>query len=920
MQPPDVEDRFQRLVESVEDCAIFMLDPDGRIIAWNVGAERLEGYRDDEILGRHCSLFYPQEEIDRGQPEADLRTAANEGRHEAEGWRLRKGGSRFWASVITKPIRDQHGTLAGFSKVVRDLTERKRSEEVLRLQVGVLQYMPAMAWTLTPEGRCDFVNRQWLEYTGQTPEFVYSSPEAWMEALHPEDRAAALTCFWDGIRSGQAFTMETRFRRACDGLYRWHLSRGVPLRDESGQVVKFVGTSTDIEELKQAEGERRKADERIHLIVDSALDAVVAMDADGIITDWNKQAEEIFGWTRSEAMGRRISETIIPTQYRVSHERGLRHFFKTGQGPLLNRRIEITALRRDGTEFPVELTVTPLKSGDSWTFSSFIRDISERKQAEEMRAAQARQVAVRADVSIAFGREGSLKTILGECAESIVRHLDAAFARIWTLSGDGKMLELQASSGMYTHLDGAHSRVPLGKVKIGMIAQERKPHLTNDVLNDPRIGDREWAKKEGMASFAGHPLIVGDRTLGVMAMFSRKPVTPGTAETLASTADVIAQGIERKIAEDRLRDSESRLRQLTETIPEMLWSAEVDGAITYCNQRVLDYTGLSAEQVHGAGWMKAVHQDDVEKMGQAWTHAVSTGEPFQYEFRCLRSSDGMYRWCVSSALALRASDGGILKWYGTVVDFHDRRQAQEDLRNTQAELAHVNRVMTMGELTASIAHEVSQPLAAIVASGDSCTAWLASEPPNLDKARAAASRVVQAATQASEIVQRVRALFKKTPSVTASVDVNELIEETISFVHGEAQRKNVSLRTELDGALPTVSGDRVQLEQVILNLTMNGIESMASLDSEPKRVLIRSAFPNPGELLVSVADTGPGIDAQHAGRLFAPFFTTKKQGIGMGLPISRSIIEAHGGRLWVANNEPRGAVFHFILPVKTPSE
>jgi C4-dicarboxylate-specific signal transduction histidine kinase len=231
----------------------------------------------------------------------------------------------------------------------------------------------------------------------------------------------------------------------------------------------------------------------------------------------------------------------------------------------------------------------------------------------------------------------------------------------------------------------------------------------------------------------------------------------------------------------------------------------------------------------------------------------------------------------------------------------------------------MNRVMTMGELTASIAHEVNQPLAAIIASGDSCTAWLSSEPPNLDKARAAARRVIQAATQTSEIVQRVRALFKKTPSIAAAVDVNELIKETLSFVREEARRQNVSLGTELDPALPAVNGDRVQLEQVILNLTMNGIESTAGFDGKPKRVLIRSALPNPGELLVSVADTGPGIDAEHANRLFAPFFTTKPQGIGMGLPICRSIIEAHGGRLWAENNESGGAVFHFMLPINAPS-
>jgi PAS domain S-box-containing protein len=521
---------------------------------------------------------------------------------------------------------------------------------------------------------------------------------------------------------------------------------------ESGgdEGVAFV---LDLSEQKQAVETLRRVEQQARSIVDSSLDAVVAMDADGIITDWNKEAEQTFGWTRLEALGRRMSETIIPERYRSAHERGLRHFFQTGEGPVLNKRIEISALRRNGEEFPVELSITPLKFGATWIFSGFIRDISDRKRSEE-----------------------------------------------------------------------------------------------------------------------------------------------------------------------QLRTSELNLRRMTETIPEMLWSATPNGAVDYCNARVLDYTGLAQDEVAGAGWMKTIHADDVRNAERAWAHSVRTGEPFQSEFRCLRGSDAMYRWCVSSALPLRSSDGSILKWYGTIVDFHDRKRAEEDLRNTQAELAHVNRVMTMGELAASIAHEVRQPLAAIIASGDSCTAWLANEPPNLERARAAASRVIQAATQASEIVQRIRALFKKTTSATTSVDVNAVIKDTISLLRHETQRHGISLLTELDTDVPSVRADRVQLQQVILNLVMNAIESTASVDRERRRMVIQSALPNPGELLVAVKDTGPGIDAQQAGRLFAPFFTTKPQGIGMGLPISRSIIEAHGGRLWAEKNEPHGAVFQFVLPTRSQSE
>jgi PAS domain S-box-containing protein len=525
---------------------------------------------------------------------------------------------------------------------------------------------------------------------------------------------------------------------------------GALFENGGGEGVAFV---LDLSEQEQTAKTLRRVEQHARSIVDSALDAVVSMDGDGIITEWNNEAERIFGWTRLEALGRRMSETIVPERYRSAHESGLQHFFKTGQGPVLNQRIEISALRRSGEEFPVELSITPLKFGEAWMFSAFLRDISDRLRAEE-----------------------------------------------------------------------------------------------------------------------------------------------------------------------QLRRSELNLRRMTETIPEMLWSATPDGAVDYCNARVLEYTGLAQDEIAGAGWMKTIHSDDAGNLERAWTHSVRTGDPFQSEFRCWHAPDGMYRWCVSRALPLRGFDGFILKWYGTVVDFHDRRQAQEDLRNTQAELAHVNRVMTMGELAASIAHEVSQPLAAIIASGDSCTAWLANEPPNLDRARAAASRMIQAATQASQTVQRIRALFKKSTSSTTSVDVNAVVEDTISLLRHETLRHNISLHTELDPTVPSVRADRVQLQQVILNLVMNAIEATASVDRESRRLEVQSTVSQPGELLVSVKDTGRGIDREQAERLFAPFFTTKPEGIGMGLPISRSIIEAHGGRLWAAKNEPHGAVFQFVLPTGRPAE
>ena len=637
-------------------------------------------------------------------------------------------------------------------RVAQRTGELAKANEELQLQVGLLQHIPVAAWTLRPDGTPDFVNQTWLKYTGQALDYVRSDPEAWMTTIHPGDREIASSSFWGGVCSGQGFSYEARFCRVSDGAWRWHLNRAVVLRDAAGEILRFVGTSTDIDDLKQSQDDLRTADERTRLIVETALDAVVTMDSQGLITSWNKQAEIIFGWSPAEAIGRPMAGMIIPEQHRTAHELGLRRFLDTGEGPILRRRIEITAVRRSGTEFPVELEVVPVRLRHDWVFSAFIRDITESK-----------------------------------------------------------------------------------------------------------------------------------------------------------------------LAEEKLRASELHLRRMTETIPEMLWSATAEGAIDYCNTRVLDYTGFPAEELMGDGWIKLLHPDHAAQAARLWMSCVATGVPYRVEVRAYRFADRGYRWCVMSALPLPDHQGRIVKWYGTVVDMHDWKQAQEDLRNTQAELAHMARVMTMGELTASIAHEVNQPLASIIASGDSCTAWLANEPPNLDKARAATSRIIQAATQASEIVQRLRALFRKTTSMTASVDVNGAIEDTISLVHHEAERNKILLRTELHPGVPSVSGDRVQLQQVILNLTMNGIESVARFDHEPRWVMIRSTRSNSGELLVSVEDTGLGIESENADRLVTPFFTTKPQGIGMGLPICRSIIEVHGGRLWAAKNEPRGAVFHFTLPVATPT-
>jgi len=278
-------------------------------------------------------------------------------------------------------------------------------------------------------------------------------------------------------------------------------------------------------------------------ILDSAMDCVVTIDHEGRILDFNPAAEKTFGYRQEEAVGQPMKDLLIPPELREAHRQGFERFLTTGESRVAGKRIEVTAQRKDGTQFPIELAITAIAQPGGRVFTAYARDLTERKMADTALAERARLADLNAHVAIALTRSDQQQEILQCCTEALVKHLDAAFARIWTLNEAENVLELRASAGMYTHLDGPHGRVPVGQFKIGLIAQERQPHLTNDVLGDPRVGNQEWAMREGMVAFAGHPLIVEGNLVGVMAMFARTPLPEATLNALAVVADNIALGI-----------------------------------------------------------------------------------------------------------------------------------------------------------------------------------------------------------------------------------------------------------------------------------------------------------------------------------------------------------------------------------------
>jgi len=474
-------------------------------------------------------------------------------------------------------------------------------------------------------------------------------------------------------------------------------------------------------------------------------------------------------------------------------------------------------------------------------------------------------------------------------------------------TGQGK-IEVAARRAAITPLD-----LPQSVLHYAIRTQQHV--LLDDASSEEVFSQDEYVRQRRSKSVLCLPIVKQAKLVGVL--YLENNLTPGAFTQERITMLLLLASQAAISLENAHLYSDLQLQAgLLQRLPVSAWTLKPDGTPDFVNQVWLDYSGQTLDFVrsHPEAWMTAVHPEDREAASRAFWDGVRSGQGFAMETRSLRAQDASYRWHLQQAVVLRDAEGKVLKFVGTTTDIDEQKRAEDALGQAQADLARISRATTMGELTASLAHEINQPITAAIAYANACLRWLDRDKPNLDEARAAAANMVRDGHRAAQVIGRIRTQVEKGALNQEVVEVSEVVRETVGLLRNEAARYDISVRTELAAGLPQIVGDRVQLQQVAMNLIVNSIEAMKDVDGI-REMVIRSQRVEKGQILVSVSDTGMGVPPQLAEQIFDPFFTTKSHGTGMGLRISRSIVESHGGRLWVTGAPGRGAVFQFTLPV-----
>ncbi|CAI8773825.1 two-component system, LuxR family, sensor kinase FixL [Pseudomonas sp. IT-347P] len=786
---------------------------------------------------------------------------------------------------------------------------------------SIIDSIPAMVAFMTPCGELEQVNRQIVDYIGSPLEVL--KHWAASDTVHPDDLPSVIAAWTHSVATGEPYGCEHRIRRA-DGVYRWFHVRGLPIRDTEGTITRWCVLQVDIEERRRDKAliaetlaEVTASEDRLRNIIDAVPGFVWSASPEGCVGFVNQRWCDYTGMTLSQACGDGWTASIHPDD-QASLETYWRGLLRSGCAGEYEARLR----RFDGAYRWFLIRAVPQRdeAGRLLRWYGENTDIEDRKRAEILLDGEKRLLGLMAGGSslpvILQTLCGLVEVFLDRCVASVVL---VDHTRSDAAAQASLRLHAGATGNMPSELIPAANDKPLNPERCPIVsaAAFNTSIIANDLSRETRWpGWCSLALSQGFSGTWSIPIASNSGTLtGVLTVLHRESKALGADQQalIAQFTHLASIAIDRVRAEAALKQSEAFLakaQRLSATgtfswcvnTDEMTWSDEV--------LRILELdpgTPPGFDAIY-----RRMHPDDLSSHREMIRRQRRKGGDFEHEYRLLMP-EGAVKHVRLVAHSIRHPEKG-LEYIAALQDITARRLAEEVLHKARAELTHLARVASLGAVTASIAHEVNQPLAGIITNASTCLRMLGADPPNVTGALETARRTIRDGNRAADVINRLRALFSKKDITLEDVDLNEAAREVIAMLLGELQRNGVALHPQFAEPLPKVRGDRVQLQQVIFNLIMNAAEAMNTLTGRARNMQVSTAVTDGQSVMLAVTDSGNGVDPQDLERIFNAFYTTKSAGMGIGLSISRSIIERHDGKLWACANDGPGTTFRFSIP------
>jgi PAS domain S-box-containing protein len=742
----------------------------------------------------------------------------------------------------------------------------------------IVDALPAPVWTTHSDGRSDFVNRYWCEYTGLSPEA--SLDQGWQRAIHPDD-LSLFAVSWSAIRQpGVPREVDGRLRR-FDGEYRWFVFRPSLMEGAVGRSRWcWLGSYAD---------ESTSTDGRLRRLFDMLPWQAGFLDRAGVLEFINRQSIQDFGMTQVQLEQWSISGIIHVDDHERTYK-SVSAMLATGE--LHDQQVRM--LYPDGNYRWTRARCVPVRDaqGNVVRYVTFQVDVDDLKRAEDLLAAEVK-------VLEKVARGEPLNQVLDALSRQIEELCRNCFCNILVVAPDNEHFEVGAGPSL--------------------------PDTFNDLLDRMSIDPGDWRvmmRKAGYASCTSMPILSDSGEVsGVIAIYRRQPLNPTAQEQdlIDRFTKIAGIAIDRTPADKALKASEAEQRranmQLTDAhrlsrTGSFTWDVLSDNHIwTEEIFRLFEFD--RAARINTQMMFDSIHPDDRPTVQDLLGRAVASAE-LELEFRVITRGGAVKHARMIGRRLGQVMDRPV--FMGAMQDVTTSKVAEEALNQARLELTHVSRMATLSAMTASITHEVSQPISGLLTNSNTCARMLAADPPNVTGAVEAVRRMVRDANRASEVVRRLRAMFAKKPPTLEIVDLNEAAQEVIALSSAELRRGRSVLQTDFAESLPTVRGDRVQLQQVILNLVLNAADAMAGIEDRPRVLQVQTQIRGGDSISLHVQDCGVGLDPDGIEKLFEAFHTTKAHGLGIGLAISRSIIQSHKGKLWAKPNEGPGATFGFCIP------